>query len=104
VENIGLYFITTAIVSIASRLMVGRFVDHGAREALDSGGERAPPSSASRVLVFASSLGMFLVGAVVTSFGSSLAQPALSALAIDLADRSPHGKSDGHLFDVLPCR
>ncbi len=45
------------------------------------------------VLAVANSLEMFLIAAVITTLGSTLNQPALSALAIDLADRGRMGKA-----------
>jgi MFS family permease len=92
VENIGLYFIMTAVVSIMSRLVVGRFVDRGARGYWIVVGNVISIVGFA-VLALSNSLGMFLVAAVINSFGSSLSQPALSALSIDLADRQRMGKS-----------
>jgi MFS family permease len=92
IENIGWYFVTTALVSIGSRLVVGRFVDRGARGYWIVVGN-AVSIVGFAVLAVSTSLWMFLVAAVIGSFGSSLSQPALSALSIDLADRSRMGKA-----------
>jgi MFS family permease len=92
IENIGLYFVTTAVVAILSRLLLGRFVDRGARGYWIVAGNLISIGGLV-VLALAHSLEMFLIAAVVTTLGSSLNQPALSALAIDLADHGRMGKA-----------
>ncbi len=92
VENISLYFVAAGVTSIAARLVLGRLLDRGSRGLWIVGGYS---SLAIAFAVFTQARGLegFIVAAVFSAFGASLAQPALMALAMDRAATGRMGKA-----------
>ncbi|MEA2638927.1 MAG: hypothetical protein QOF51_321 [Chloroflexota bacterium] len=92
VENISLYFIVAGITSIAARLVLGRYLDRGSRGTWIVGGY-ALLGLAFAVFTQVRGLEGFLIAAVLSAAGTSLAQPALMALAMDRAAAGRMGKA-----------
>jgi len=92
VNNIGLYFIVVGITSIGARLVFGRYLDRGSRGVWIAAGYSV---LAIALVVFTQVRGLegFIAAAILSAIGISLAQPALMALAMDLAAPGRMGKS-----------
>ncbi len=92
VENISLYFIAAGVTSISARLVLGRQLDRGSRGGWIVSGYLL---LAVAFLVFTQVRGIegFIVAAVLSALGASLAQPALMALAMDRAAAGRMGKA-----------
>ena len=92
VENISFYFIAAGITSIAGRLILGRHLDRGSRGIWIIGGY-ALLGMAFVAFTQVRGLEGFLIAAVLSAAGTSLAQPALMALAMDRAADGRMGKA-----------
>jgi MFS family permease len=92
VENVSLYFIAAGATSIGSRLLLGRLLDRGSRGHWIVAGY-ALMAGAFLTFMFADALGIFVVAAVLNAFGRSLAEPAMSAFAMDRAASGRMGKA-----------
>src|SRR2546427_11950199 len=90
VTNPGLYFTAVAISSIVARLVTGRIADRRGRFAAIVPGMIVTAIGMSIVSSAASAEAFILAGAAV-GIGFATAQPALQALAIDLAGPAERG-------------
>ena len=90
IGNPGLYFSAVALMSILSRLFLGRFADLWGRFASIIPGMLVAGVGYALVSYASSDQGLALAGAVV-GMGTATAAPALQALAIDLAGPSRRG-------------
>src|SRR5947209_4161840 len=90
VTNPGLYFTAVAISSIVARLLTGRIADRRGRFAAIVPGMIVTAIGMSIVSSAASAEAFILAGAAV-GIGFATAQPALQALAIDLAGPAERG-------------
>src|SRR5439155_23654697 len=90
VANPGLYFSAVAIASIVARLLTGSIADRRGRFAAIVPGMIA--TAVGMYLVSsAASAEAFILAGVAVGFGFATAQPALQALAIDLAGPAERG-------------
>lgn len=92
VDNIGLYFIASGATSILARFVLGPLLDRGSRGLWIVVGY-GMMMAAFVAFILANRIELFIVAAVFTGVGHSVAQPSLMALAMDRADRSRMGKA-----------
>jgi MFS family permease len=92
VQNIRLYFNAAGATSIGSRLLLGRLLDRGSRGQWIVAGY-ALMAAAFLAFVLADALEVFIVAAVLNALGRSLAEPAMSAFAMDRAASGRMGKA-----------
>ena len=90
VANPGLYFAAVAISSIVARLLTGRIADRRGRFAAIVPGMIVTAVGMYTVSSAASAEAFILAG-VAVGIGFATAQPALQALAIDLAEPAERG-------------
>jgi predicted MFS family arabinose efflux permease len=84
--NPAVFFLASAVASVVGRL-AGRIADRGRLRAIVPG--MLVVSAAQIILIQADSTESVILAGLTSGFGLSIAQPALQALAIDLA---PHGR------------
>ena len=90
VANPGLYFTAVAISSIVARLLTGRIADrHGRFTAIVPG--MIVTAAGMYIVSSAASVEAFVLAGVAVGIGFATAQPALQALAIDLAQPAERG-------------
>ncbi|HZT07909.1 MAG TPA: MFS transporter [Chloroflexota bacterium] len=92
VENISVYFIAAGVTSITARFVCGRYLDRGSRGQWILAGYWLL-AVAFVVFTQARDLNGFIIAAVFSAVGTSLAQPALMALAMDRAAAGRMGKA-----------
>jgi MFS family permease len=92
VENIGLYFIASGIFSILARLVFGPFIDRQSRGFWIVLGF-CLLMGAFAVFATARSIEVFILAAVFNALGHATAGPALTALAMDRAERNRMGRA-----------
>jgi len=90
VTNPGLYFTAVAISSIVARLLTGRIADRRGRFAAIVPG-MIVTAVGMYIVSSAASAEAFLLAGVAVGIGFATAQPALQALAIDLAGPAERG-------------
>jgi len=90
VSNPGLYFTAVAIASIVARLLTGRIADGRGRFAAIAPG-MIVTAVGMYILSSAASAEAFMLAGVAVGIGFATAQPALQALAIDLAGPADRG-------------
>ena len=90
VTNPGLYFTAVAIASIVARLLTGRIADRRGRFAAIVPGMIVTAVGMS-IVSSAASAEAFILAGVAVGIGFATAQPALQALAIDLAGPAEKG-------------
>src|SRR5256712_1429787 len=90
VANPGLYFTAVAISSIVARLLTGRIADRRGRFAAIVPG-MIVTAVGMYIVSSASTAGAFILAGVAVGIGFATAQPALQALAIDLAGPAERG-------------
>ena len=90
VANPGLYFTAVAISSIVARLLTGRIADRNGRFAAIVPG-MIVTAVGMYIVSSAASAEAFLLAGVAVGIGFATAQPALQALAIDLAGPAERG-------------
>ena len=90
VTNPGLYFTAVAIASIVARLLTGRIADRRGRFAAIVPGMIVTAVGMS-IVSSAASAEAFILAGVAVGIGFATAQPALQALAIDLAGPAEQG-------------
>ena len=90
VANPGLYFTAVAISSIVARLLTGRIADRRGRFAAIVPG-MIVTAVGMYIVSSAASAEAFILAGVAVGIGFATAQPALQALAIDLAEPAERG-------------
>jgi len=86
VANPGLYFTAVAISSIVARLLTGRIADRRGRFTAIVPG-MIVTAAGMYIVSSAASVEAFVFAGMAVGIGFATAQPALQALAIDLAER-----------------
>jgi MFS family permease len=92
VDNIGLYFVVSALASGLSRLVLGPLLDRGSRGLWIALGYGVLIPSFG-IYAVATTIEVFLVAGTLNAIGHSLAQPALMAFAMDRAEPGRMGKA-----------
>jgi MFS family permease len=90
VANPGLYFTAVAVSSIVARLLTGRIADRRGRFTAIVPG-MIVTAAGMYIVSSAASLEAFVFAGVAVGIGFATAQPALQALAIDLAEPAERG-------------
>ena len=90
VANPGLYFTAVAISSIVARLLTGRIADRRGRFTAIVPG-MIVTAAGMYIVSSAASVEAFVIAGVAVGIGFATAQPALQALAIDLAEPAERG-------------
>ena len=90
VTNPGLYFTAVAVSSIVARLLTGRVADQRGRFAAIVPG-MIVTAVGMYIVSSAASAETFILAGVAVGIGFATAQPALQALAIDLAGSAERG-------------
>ncbi len=100
VENIGIFYVVTALSTILVRLISGRIADrYGPSKVLLTG--MLLLAIGLQVLPVAASLPMFLAAAIIYGIGHGAVQPTINALVISLAPVERRGAANATLLCAM---